>query len=266
MRLSMSMMRLPNVFGRPLLVAAAFLAAGASPAWAQPVFGPLPFVKTAAGPQVFEETFTSPSAGRYALWVLNGDEGGRVQSGTITIGGVVIVSPADFRRPVESLWKPVGLLAGRNALTVQLRGEPGSWLTVAILPDGQRPDLTVGRLVLPWGASSAPLVLSLKNGSHAFRRFVKVSFYDPSGELVAESDRLVLDPRASLSRPAADLVAAGSWTEGSIEIFYAGPDGSRVFATAALTDPATATPAVVVLPHAGVRHHVDLPPPSRPRF
>jgi hypothetical protein len=253
-------MRLPNDVRRTALAAGALFLAGALSAAAQPVFGPTPFVKTEPGPQVFTDTFTSPAAGRYALWVNNGDEAGRVSAGTIAVNGVVVASEADFRRPAEQFWKPVGLLAGRNTLTVQLKGDPGGYVTIVILPVNVRPDLVVGRLVLPWGSASPQLVLSLKNGSHAFPRFVKVGFYDAAGQLVAASERFALDPRASQSSPVEDLIATGAWKEGSIEIFYAGQDGSRLFATAALTDPTTAIPAVLVLPHAGVRHHADLLP------
>ncbi len=96
---------------------------------------------------------------------------------------------------------------------------------------------------------------------------MKVHFYDPVGHLVAASERFFpLELRASLSATADDLIATGSWTEGSVEAFYAGQDGTRLFATAALTDPTTAIPAVLVLPHAGVRHHADVPPlPLRAR-
>jgi hypothetical protein len=171
----------------------------------------------------------------------------------------MIVTEADFRRPLERFWKPVGLLAGQNTLTVQLKGDPGGYVTIAVLPLNAQPDFVVGRLMLPWGARSPQLVLSLKNGSHAFRRLVKLHFYDPAGRLVAASERLALDPRASLSAPVEDLIATGDWTEGSIEIFYAGQDGSRLFATAALTDPTSAIPSMLVLPHAGVKHHAGMP-------
>ena len=245
-------------FRRTALVAGALILAAALPSAAEPVFGPTPFVKTEPGPQVFAEPFVSPAAGGYALWVLNGDDAGRVNAATIAINGVVVVTESDFRRPAERFWKPVGLLAGENTLTVRLKGDPGSYVTIAILPVDLRPDLVVGRLVLPWGASPQ-IVLSLKNGSHAFRRHVKVHFYDAAGQLVAASKRFALDPRASLSAPVEDLIETGSWNEGSIEIFYAGQDGARLFATAALADPTSAIQGVLVLPHAGVKHHVDAP-------
>jgi hypothetical protein len=248
-----------NGFWRTATVAGALILAAAVPAAAQPVFGPTPFVKTEPGPQGFEDTFTSPAAGGYALWVHNGDDAGRVNAATVAVNGVVIVTEADFRRPSDRFWKPVGLLAGQNSLTVQLKGDPGGYVTIAVLPLHAQPDLVVGRLMLPWGARSPQLVLSLKNGSPAFRRLVKVHFYDPAGRLVAASERLALDPRASVSAPVDDLIATGDWTEGSIEIFYAGQDGSRLFATAALTDPTSAIPSVLVLPHAGVKHHVGTP-------
>jgi hypothetical protein len=248
-------MHVPRGFRRTALVAGALILAAALPAVADPVFGPTPFVKTEPGPQLFTDAFVSPVAGGYALWVLNGDDAGRVSAATVAINGVVVVTESDFRTPAERFWKPVGLLAGQNALAVQLKGHPGSYLTLAILPMNARPDLVVGRLVLPWGAGPE-LVLSLKNGSHAFRRLVKIHFYDPAGQLVAASERFALDPRASRSATVEELIATGAWSGGSIEIFYAGQDGGRLFATAALADPTSAIQGLLVLPHAGVRHHV----------
>jgi hypothetical protein len=252
------MMQSLNGIRRTVLVAGALILAAAVPAAAEPIFGPTPFVKTEPGPQLFTEPFVSPAPGAYALWVHNGDEGGRVSAGTVAVNGVVVVTESDFRNPADRFGKPVALLAGQNVLTVQLKGAPGGYVTIAIVPASTRPDLVVGRLVLPWGAGPQ-LVLSLKNGSHAFRRHVKVHFYDPAGQLVASSERFTLDPRASRSATVEELIATGAWTEGSIEIFYAGLDGSRLFATAALTDPTSAIPGLLVLPHAGARHHVDAP-------
>lgn len=251
-------MSLLNTIRRTASVAGALVLAAVLPAAAEPVFGPTPFVKTDPGPQLFTETFATVSAGGYALWVLNGDEAGRVPAGTIAVNGVVIVSEADFRRPRDRFWKPVGLLAGENTLTVRLLGDPGGYITVAILPVSLRPDAIVGRLVLPWGTTDPALGLALKNGSHAHARLVKVNFYDPSGALVATSSRFALAPRASRSTTAAELIETGSWSEGSIEVFYAGLDGARLFATASISDPATAIPGIVVLPQAGARYEGDL--------
>jgi hypothetical protein len=253
-----------NAIRRTALVAGALVLAAAVPAAAESIFGPTPFVKTEPGPQLFTEPFVSPAAGAYALWVHNGDEGGRVEAGTIAVNGVVVVTESDFRHHADRIWKPVGLLAGQNVLTVQLKGAPGGYVTIAIVPGAVRPELVVGRLVLPWGAGPQ-LVLSLKNGSHAFRRHVKLHFYDPAGHLAATSERFTLDPRASRSATAGELIATGAWTEGSIEVFYAGQDGSRLFATAALTDPTSAIPGLLVLPHAGVKHHVAAPRDARTR-
>jgi hypothetical protein len=239
---------------RGAVATAALVTASALSAMAQPVFGPTIFTKTAAGPETFTETFAAP-AGRFGLWVHNGDDGDRVPSGRISVNGVEVVGEADFRRPVDQFVKPVDLVTGANAMAVTLHGDPGGYITVLILPASMHPDLVVGRLLLPYGTASPDLVLSLKNGSHRFPRSVRVVFFDASGAVVASSERFSIGPRASLSRPVSTFMDRGSWTEGSIEIFYAGPEGARLFGLAALTDAGTAIASVVPLEHAGSRRH-----------
>src|SRR5262249_23258426 len=157
----------------------------------------------------------------------NGDDGGgKVESGSIAVNGVGVIGDADFASPREYLHRLVTLAAGSNTIVVTLAGDPGPFVAAVLLPVHARPDVGLGRPVPPFAPASPNLVIDLKNGSHAHKRAVRVHFYDASGALVASSDRLVLDAKASLSDTVADLAknltGSGAWTEGSVEIFYTG--------------------------------------------
>lgn len=236
---------------RPALFLAA-LAALAAPATAEPVFGPVSYEIT--DQSSYAEDFASPAAGSYYLWIQNGDDGGSaVDSATITLNGAQVFGPADAGDGSQSLFlRKVTLLAGNNSIGVTLAGEPGAFVTLLILPKGERPNVTVGRLLLPY-ASTTNLVLDLKNGSHAGARSLRVVFYDPAGQVVASSGRLELARRASLSQAVSSFLVNGSWSEGSIEIFYCGRGPGRLFGEAATTEDTTGISSIVELQHAGAR-------------
>jgi hypothetical protein len=237
--------------GAATLLGAA-LALGALPAAAAPVFGPNTYENLSGGSDVYDETFASAEAGRFTLWVQNGDEGGgTVGGGSIVVNGQTLADDSDFDGdPLFS--KRVELNAGSNSLTVTLSGDAGSFVTVMILPRGERPNVTIGRLLLPYADADA-LVLDLKNGSHAGGRSYRVVFYDASGHYAASSNRMLLDPRASLSQPVGTLIVEGAWTAGSIEIFYAGRGVGRLLGQATETDPISGVSSIVPIEHAGTR-------------
>jgi hypothetical protein len=247
----------PSLPLRVALRAVAALAVLILPALADaaPVFGPVVYTKTASGgPDLYTDPFVAPSAGRSVMWVQNGDDGGgRVSGGSISVNGVTVAGDADFQKPREYFARVVTLQAGGNSISVTLTGETGSFITVVILPPGERPFLTVGRLILPYGTASPGMQLELKNGSHGGARSVRVHFYDPAGALVGASGRIVLDPKASLSEPVADLIQNGSFSEGSIEVFYAGHGRGRVFGQVATTNASTGISDLMPLQHAGSR-------------
>jgi hypothetical protein len=56
----------------------------------------------------------------------------KVTSAVITLNGVVIIGPNEFNPHVTIIEKPV-TLASSNTLTVELRGKPGSGLTLQII-------------------------------------------------------------------------------------------------------------------------------------
>jgi hypothetical protein len=220
----------------------------ASPAAADPVFGPVTYESV----QTYTEIFQA-SAGPYVLVIHNGDDGGAmVSSGSITINGAEVVGDTWFARELDRLRISVRLLAGDNTVSVTLNGDPGSFITLALYPLRDRPDLSFGRLLLPH-ASVNNLVLDLKNGSHRFGRWVRVLFYDDAGANVGSSNRIFMAPSSSSSQLASSLIANGSWTSGSVEVFYAGRGPGRVFGQSVPTDATTSVASIVPLQHAGHR-------------
>ena len=134
------------------------------------------------------------------------------------------------------------------------RGRPGRERPGAARDEPrEHPFLTAGRLILPYAAASPNLQIELKNGSHDGGRAVRVHFYDSQGALVGASGRLLLDRKASLSAAVGDLLAGGAFTEGSIEVFYAGPGRGRVFGQVATTNAPTGIASIVPFQHAGAR-------------
>jgi hypothetical protein len=244
---------------KPFVIAAIVLltAAASAPAKADPVFGPQTFERTTGSSDAYAETFQSPVDGRFVLYVRNGDEEGtRASSGSISVNGVEVVRPSDLNEQVPGLSRSVRLQAGTNEIDVVLHGSPGAFVTVAIVPRGEPAVFVAGRLLLPWGRNDgeALLALALKNGSHRFPRAVRVVFFNPQGEVVAKSGRILLPPRASVARSSLELMTDGNWTAGSIEVFYAGPGLSRVFGSARQADLTLDSSEVQTLSHAG--HHL----------
>lgn len=245
-------MRSFNTQLRAALILSGLVALGALPLAAEPIFGPGSYERTTGESDTYTESFASASAGNFALWIQNGDDGGSgVTSATLTLNGVDVVGASDFGDKALFV-KKVTLLAGDNDMTITLSGEPGAFLTLMILPKGERPNVTIGRLLIPY-ASTTDLVLDLKNGSHAGSRSLRVVFYDAAGNHVASSNHLVLAPRASLSQSVSSFIVNGAWDEGSLEIFYAGRGPGRLFGEATSTEDATGISSIVEIQHAGAR-------------
>lgn len=249
------------------LALAAALASGAVAA--APTFGPQTFERTSGAPDVYVETVDVPIPGEYALVVRNGDgEGGRATEVSISLADAPLVAPGDLGADDPGLRRAVELAAGPAELRVELGGEPGSFVTVALLPRGDVPGFVHGRLVLPWGRhdDEIGLALALKNGSTRRPRALRVIFFAPSGEPLAASPRLILPPRGSLLLPVGPIVDGSGWERGSVEVYYAGDGPARVFGDARSFAPAAGEAEVVPLQQAG--HAVftgrpDGPPPGR---
>jgi hypothetical protein len=213
--------------------------AGQAAAETGPVFGPENFELTAGETESFTESFVSEVEGRFVLYVRNGDgESSRVDAASVSLNGVTVVGSNELSMEVPGLKRKLELQPGEHELTVELSGEPGSFVTLVIAPHGHKPRFVHGRLLLPWGRSDDErgLALALKNGSARFPRQVRVVFFGPGGAVVATSEKFGIPPRGSLAVAVEELIAAGDWEVGSVEIFYAGPGVARLFGSARQSD------------------------------
>lgn len=100
-----------------------------------PVFGPKTYTRTTGKPRPVVDTFAVANpAGDFTLIVRNGKEDGtqRVTSAVILLNGQLIVGPQEFNPKVAVIRKAVSLQA-QNTLSVEVRGKPGSLITVSIV-------------------------------------------------------------------------------------------------------------------------------------
>jgi hypothetical protein len=112
------------------------------------VFGPKTFTRKPGKPRRVTETFSvQEPAGEFTLLIQNGineneenEEHGENEghqdnnpsSAVVELNGIRIVGPEDFNQHIVVIDKPV-TLSQQNTITVEVRGEPGSALTVSIL-------------------------------------------------------------------------------------------------------------------------------------
>jgi hypothetical protein len=232
-----------------VLVAATVPSAAAVPV----LFGPQSYERTSGPPDQYSDSFDVPLAVGAIVWIQNGDgDGGdRTSSATVSVNGVQIAGPFDFNRQVDLLAKGVILPKGTTSLTVQMDGDPGSSITVTVMVAGTRPDIAVGRLVLPY-ADGSGTTLSLHNAARRARR-ARVVFFDDAGNLVASSDRFDIPAHGSVSKAVSDFITSGSFTSGSIEVRWAGLGAERVFGQATVKDALTGVESIVELQHAGYK-------------
>jgi hypothetical protein len=239
------------------------LALAALPAGANPVFGPDVFTKVqpSGTPDTYNNTFAVPANGFYMVWMQNGDEGSdRITNGSVVVGSITVASDVQFQGIREFFSRPVFLTTNpATPLTVTLTGgDPGAFLGIVVTPLADHFDLAVGRLILPY-ATAADTTIVLKNGAHRYHRFVRVHCYDGTGALQATSGptSLNLAPAANEALTAAQYCGTptnGTWTAGSLEVFWAGRGGARVFGTATTVDPNSGVKSLVEMEHAGYRH------------
>ncbi len=96
------------------------------------VFGPQQYIRTVGAPNIFTTTFPAGIAGGL-LVVQNGDKHGsnRLSSATITVNGVQILTPKDFKKSTYHYEVVLNLVA-TNTLSVELASEPDSYLSIFI--------------------------------------------------------------------------------------------------------------------------------------
>ena len=151
-----------------------------------------------------------------------------------------------------------GLLLDANQLDITIEGDPGSRMTVVIAGSKHGCDMTAGRLIMPWArVSGGPgagqdLTISLKNGCPRAPRHLKIVYLNEDGTIAGTSAPLTRPLRASMNLNVEADPAAVAFTQGSIEIFFAGPKAGRVKGYATVLD---GTRGIAPLLPSGHRHH-----------
>jgi len=113
------------------------------------VFGPERFERGNGKPVLITREFSSPITGNdLKLRIVNGDEHGdnRVTAGRVTLNGLEVVSPNDFKKKVGAIERLVSI-GESNVLTVIIEGKPGSLMTLGIY--GFAPEPQAGIAVVP---------------------------------------------------------------------------------------------------------------------
>jgi hypothetical protein len=221
-------------------------------ALADPIYGPVSF--ETEGPAVpHHDTFNVAAATSALVWIQNGDgEGGaRATGGQVMIAGQLVATSADLARPADLFAKSVSLPKGTVPVDVIVEGGQDVMITLVVMPIGQRPEFSVGRLIVPH-ADAAGLTIALKNGAKHARQ-AKVVFYDDDGNVVAWSHRFAIAPHGSLSAPFGDLIDEGSFSSGSIEVLWSGRGGARVFGQATVHDDLTGVDSVIEMQQGGYK-------------
>ena len=102
---------------------------------AMTIFGPRRFDRTSGSPNQYVEQFSLPAGttAPFTLHIQNGSLDGtdRVDSATIKVNGVSILTPSDLNENVASLDRTITLSA-QNQLDVSLASDPGSYLIINI--------------------------------------------------------------------------------------------------------------------------------------
>ncbi len=100
------------------------------------VYGPDDFIRSTGKPVDVVRSFPAPVPGAgYTLHIDNGgarQQFGRSASAVVQLNGVTVAGPSDFNATVRTIDKPVTLTA-QNRLEVELRGSPGSGVTVTVV-------------------------------------------------------------------------------------------------------------------------------------
>ncbi|MCD4811316.1 putative Ig domain-containing protein [bacterium] len=205
------------------------------------VFGPKQYHRTEGKPNVYTDSFAGvPAEGN--IVVQNGDQAGnhRISSAIIMVNGVQVFGPNDFNQQVGQLEALISLCE-ENSISLELRGEPESYLTIKITGESQNyppvadagPDQTafVTDTVQLDGSSSSDV-----DGDVLTYEWSFISV--PAGSAAPLSDAAVVDPTFTLDLPGcyvAQLIVNDGLvdsdpdtvtisTDNSVPVANAGPD------------------------------------------
>lgn len=116
-----------------LFLAVIFLLHSATVVFAGNLLGPKKYTRTKAKPDVYTEKFSATSQTGF-LRILNGSEEGknRVTSASIYLNDAPLLDPNDFKNNSNyTIEKPIPL-QDVNTITIELRSEPDSFLSLEI--------------------------------------------------------------------------------------------------------------------------------------
>ncbi|HUQ87853.1 MAG TPA: PKD domain-containing protein [Vicinamibacterales bacterium] len=182
------------------------LAAGTAAA-AVAAFGPKDYVRSTGKPEVVTDTFAA-QPGNALLHITNGGSLGqyaRVSSAVITLNGTIIVAPSELGQQITTIDKIVPLNRA-NTLSVELRSQPNSGLSIGIFPvtsGGNRAPIAnagadqatrVGRTVTLNGALSSD-----PDGDAITFRWTPISV--PAGSVAHLSDSAAVAPTFTVDVP-----------------------------------------------------------------
>jgi len=110
-----------------------------SDSWGREVFlEPWVVARESGKPVVATRTFEAYTTEEGAIRVRNGSNGLPVTSAQITVNGQTVLLPDNFKKSVTSLEETISLQSGINLVEVEVRGKPGSSITIEIVDN---PDL-----------------------------------------------------------------------------------------------------------------------------
>jgi hypothetical protein len=105
------------------------------------LLGPLTILRERGSPQTEMISITVPNpAGTFMLHLTNGDSAGRnrVSAALVTLNGQGLFHPSELNRKVAGLDRQVTPQAGENIFQVELRSEPGAFITVELFQQDSR--------------------------------------------------------------------------------------------------------------------------------
>ncbi len=107
------------------------------------LLGPLQYDRTTGAPNIYSKSFRGVE-GKGTLIIRNGDANGgnRITSAGVFINDVTVFNPDDFKKKADVLTAEVNL-AESNTIKVELRGAPGTYISVEIIQDIDPPVVTI---------------------------------------------------------------------------------------------------------------------------
>ncbi len=99
------------------------------------LLGPKQYFRTAANPTIYTDSFPG-FVGTGKLILMNGTQDGqnRISSAIIKINGTQVLWPRDFNQQVYAIETPVNL-AGNNSISIELRSNPGGYITIKVVQE-----------------------------------------------------------------------------------------------------------------------------------